>query len=67
MWNSAGTNIPEFVNHGTNIYVDGPSATPIDQINISTGATYYLLGDAALLAMTPMATSPRSSTQTARP
>ena len=42
----ATSSVPRDLMDSTNAYLYGPSGTPIEQVNLSTGAATYLVGDA---------------------
>jgi RHS repeat-associated protein len=44
VWNTV-TSVPELLMDGTNAYIYTDSASPGEQVNLSTGATTYLLSD----------------------
>jgi len=45
VWDSSGSN-PQLLMDSTNAYIYGPAATPIEQVNLSSGTVNYLLSDA---------------------
>ncbi|MGC1239751.1 MAG: RHS repeat-associated core domain-containing protein, partial [Acidimicrobiales bacterium] len=45
VWNTT-TSVPELLMDSTNAYIYGPSGTPFEQVNLSTGAIDYLVSDA---------------------
>ena len=40
------SSVPSLLMDSTNAYIYGPSGTPIEQVNLSTGSVSYLVGDA---------------------
>jgi len=45
LWDETGT-VPRLLMDSTNAYVYGPSGTPVEQVDLATGATTYLIADA---------------------
>jgi RHS repeat-associated protein len=45
VWDTA-TSLPELLEDGTNLYIYGPSGTPIEQMSLSSGTSDYLISDA---------------------
>jgi len=45
LWDTTSGSLPRLLMDSTNAYVYGPGQTPIEQINLATGATSYLLAD----------------------
>jgi RHS repeat-associated protein len=45
IWDESSSS-PELLMDGTNAYIYGPSGTPIEQVDLSSGTTQYLVADA---------------------
>ena len=45
VWNSV-PEVPQMIMDSANAYIYGPSGTPAEQVNLSTGAVTYLIADA---------------------